>query len=200
MIRYGPVPAFSITLFLLLAQGASGQRLSAITGQILDPSGARVPEAAVSIVHQDTGFRRAVNSDPGGEYTIGSLHPGVYKITVRKEGFRTMIRFGVRVDPAQAARVDFSLAVGSTQEVITVEGTAVQTRTDDASVGGRVERSDAERLPLNGGGLSSLLELIPGVLTTPATRGEPGQFSAGGQRPNTNYFTVDGASANSGVI
>jgi hypothetical protein len=44
-----------------------------------------------------------------------------------------------------------------------------------------------------------LLELSPGTNVTPATRGEAGQFTANGQRPNANYFTVDGASANTGV-
>jgi len=44
-----------------------------------------------------------------------------------------------------------------------------------------------------------LLELSPGTNVTPATRGESGQFSANGQRPNANYFIVDGASANTGV-
>ena len=41
--------------------------------------------------------------------------------------------------------------------------------------------------------------LAPGTLVTPATRGEAGQFSVAGQRPNANYFTVDGVSVNSGV-
>lgn len=45
----------------------------------------------------------------------------------------------------------------------------------------------------------SLLELAPGTVVTPATRGEPGQFTSNGQRPNTNYFTVDGVSVNNGV-
>ena len=47
--------------------------------------------------------------------------------------------------------------------------------------------------------LLSLLELAPGTVVTPATRGEAGQFTVNGQRPNTHYFTVDGVSANSGV-
>src|SRR5262249_16249829 len=42
-------------------------------------------------------------------------------------------------------------------------------------------------------------ELAPGTNVTPATRGEAGQFTASGQRPNTNYFTVDGVSANNGI-
>ncbi len=45
----------------------------------------------------------------------------------------------------------------------------------------------------------NVLELAPGLVITPATRGEAGQFTVNGQRPNTHYFTVDGASANSGV-
>ena len=36
-------------------------------------------------------------------------------------------------------------------------------------------------------------------MVTPATRGEAGQFTVNGQRPNTHYFTVDGVSANNGV-
>src|SRR4029077_19439942 len=48
-------------------------------------------------------------------------------------------------------------------------------------------------------GILGLLELSPGTNVTPATRGEAGQFTANGQRPNANYFTVDGASANTGV-
>src|SRR6185295_2593191 len=43
------------------------------------------------------------------------------------------------------------------------------------------------------------LDLIPAVTPTPASGGEPGQFSSAGQRPNTNYFTIDGLSANTAV-
>jgi len=54
-------------------------------------------------------------------------------------------------------------------------------------------------LPVSGRGMVGLLELAPGVLITPATAGEAGQFSTNGQRANTNYFTLDGVSANTGV-
>ena len=125
--------------------------------------------------------------------------PGVYKITVRKDGFRTLIRFGVKLSPSQPARADFKLVVGSVQETITVEGSTPLLHGEDASVGTLVGRDEIERLPLNGRGLLGLLELAPGVVVTPATRGESGQFSAAGQRPNANFFSVDGVSANSGV-
>jgi hypothetical protein len=184
---------------MALAFPLLAQQNSFISGLILDASEARVPAAAVSILNEDTGFRRNTESQPDGAYIVASLEPGIYKITVRKEGFRTMIRFGVRLDAFQPARANFTLAVGSMQEVISVEGTSSPINTDDASVGTRVSREEAERLPLNGGSLFSLIELTPGTTVTPATRGESGQFTADGQRPNTHYFMVDGASANTGV-
>ena len=118
---------------------------------------------------------------------------------MRKDGFRTMIRFNVKVANLEAAQVDFTLSVGAVQETITVEGTAPLTGQEDAAIGVRVFREEIQRLPLNGRGVLGLLELSPGTNVTPATRGEAGQFTANGQRPNANYFTVDGASANTGV-
>ena len=97
------------------------------------------------------------------------------------------------------ARVDFKLVVGSLQETITVEGSPTLLNSDDAAVGTVVGADQIERLPVNGGALLGLLELTPGLIVTPATRGEAGQFTVDGQRPNTHYFTVDGVSVNSGV-
>jgi hypothetical protein len=170
-----------------------------VSGVILDPSGASVPGAIVTVVNEDSGLRRVTESQSDGGYAVSSLQPGVYKITVRKLGFRTMIRFGVKLSEAQPARADFKLVVGSLQETVTVEGAAPLIQHEDASVGTLVARDEIENLPLNGGGLLTLLELAPGTVVTPATHGEAGQFTVNGQRPNTHYFTVDGVSANSGV-
>jgi hypothetical protein len=190
----------SVTLALfLLALPLAAQQYTHLSGLILDSSEAGVPGSMVAVVNEDTGFRRIAWSRPDGGYTVSSLEPGVYKITVRKAGFRTVIRFGVKLDVSQPARLDFRLAIGSMQEAITVDGAPALLNSEDGSVGTLVGRDEIENLPLNGRGLISLLELAPGTVLTPATRGESGQFSANGQRPNTHYFTVDGVSANTGV-
>lgn len=170
-----------------------------ISGIIVDASASSVPDAMVSVVNEDTGFHHAALSKPDGSYFLPALQPGIYKITVRKIGFRTMVRFGIHVNETRPARVDFKLVVGSLQETVTVEGSPQLLNTEDAAVGTVVGPGQIERLPLNGGPLLGLLELTPGLLVTPATRGEAGQFTVDGQRPNTNYFLVDGVSANSGV-
>src|SRR3954466_2736791 len=187
-----------LALLLLFAFAAAAQRVD-LLGRVLDTSEGGIGQADVTVINEDSGFRRTTQSDPGGMYTVGSLQPGTYKITVRREGFRTLMRFGVRLSPSGATRADFILPVGSIEETITVYGAAPLIGHDDASTGTRVERGDFETLPLNGRGLLTLLELAPGTNVIPATRGDAGQFTATGQRPNTNYFTVDGVSANNGV-
>src|SRR5438270_12634943 len=187
-----------LALLLLCAFAAAAQRVD-LYGRVLDTSEGGIGQADVTAVNADSGFRRMTQSDPGGMYAVGSLQAGTYKVTVRREGFRTLMRFGVRLSPSGATRADFILPVGSIEETITVYGTAPLIGHDDASTGTRVERGDFETLPLNGRGLLTLLELAPGTNVVPATRGDAGQFTATGQRPNTNYFTVDGVSANTGV-
>ncbi|MBZ5593961.1 MAG: TonB-dependent receptor [Acidobacteriia bacterium] len=170
-----------------------------LSGVICDPSTAAVAGAAVTVVNQDTGFRRLTSSQSDGSYAVVSLEPGLYKITVRHPGFHTLIRLGVRVDATQPARVDFNLPLGRMQESITVEDAPSVPLSEDTAVGTLITPQQIEHIASNGRSLTSLLEFTPGTIITPATRGEPGQFTSGGQRPNANYFSVDGVSANTGV-
>jgi len=184
---------------LMAGQPVAAQRYAGLAGHVLDTSGGGIAGAVVTVTNQDTGFRRVAESETGGAYAVSPLEAGTYKITVRKEGFRTLVRFGMLLGDAQAGAADFVLPVGSILETVTVEGTPAPLDREDAASETGFEHDEIARLPLNGGGLLQLLDAVPGTNVTPATRGEAGQFTTGGQRPNTNYFTVDGVSANDGV-
>ena len=186
-------------LLILFSSLARAETYSRVSGIIIDPSAASVPGAIVTVVSEESGFRRMTMSEADGHYAVSPLQPGIYKITVRRAGFRTMIRFGVKLSESQPARADFKLVVGSVQETITVEGSATPMGSPDEAAGTLIGRDEIDRLPFSGRGALSLIELAPTVIVTPATRGEAGQFTSAGQRPNTNQFTVDGISANSGV-
>ena len=185
--------------FFLGAGLAHGQSHAHLAGMIHDPTDAAVPEASVTVVNQETGFHRLVMSRSDGTYSVVSLEPGIYKITVRHPGFRTLIRLGVRVDALQPVRVDFNLPLGSMQESITVQDSPSVPLSEGTAAGTLLTADEMDHIPSNGGGLTRLLEFAPGTIITPATRGEPGQFTTGGQRPNANYFAVDGVSGNTGV-
>jgi hypothetical protein len=188
----------ALALLVVSVVTATAQRYVDLYGRILDVTEGGIAQAAVTVVNEETGFRRLAQSDPTGRYAVGSLQPGSYKVTARKEGFRTLQRFGVKL-AVSATRVDFVLPVGSVEETITVFGTAPLVSHDDGSAGTNLDRGEFERLPLNGRGLLTLLEMTPGTTVIPATRGDAGQFTASGQRANANYFTVDGVSANTGI-
>src|SRR5258708_16735737 len=105
----------------------------------------------ITVVNEDTGLRRVTQSQSDGGYSVSSLQPGVYKITVRKPGFRTMIRFGVKLTEAQPARADFKLVVGSLQETVTVQGSAALLTSEEISVNTVVNRDEIEHWPLTAG-------------------------------------------------
>jgi hypothetical protein len=191
MLRYGVI--------LIATLALAAEERAQVRGVVRDSSDAVLLEASITAVNEDTGIRRSTRSDANGEYVIAALPAGVYKITVRRPGFQTIARLNVRLDPAQNAEIDFSMQVGVMREVVTIEGTASLISAADASVGAIADRQLMDGLPLNGRGVISIVSLAPGVVTTPATLGEAGQFSANGQRPNANYFSVDGVSANTGV-
>ena len=89
-----------------------------------------------------------------------------------------------KIDPAQVG------------EVITIS--EVSLSGDSATVATVVDRQFVENQPLNGRSFQTLVELSPGVVVTPSNLVTPGQFSVNGQRAGSNYFTVDGVSANFG--
>src|ERR1700722_16259728 len=165
----------------------SAQQWCSLSGLILDSSAGTVPDAMVSVINEDTGFRRSMQSHTDGVYAVASLQPGTYKVIVRKDGFHTVVRFGVKLDASQSARLDFQLVVGSVQETITVKGEVAWLDRGDASVGILITGDGAEIWPQRGPGRLSLFEFPPGAGATPATRGESGQFTVDGQRPNAHY-------------
>ncbi|HYO80287.1 MAG TPA: carboxypeptidase regulatory-like domain-containing protein [Bryobacteraceae bacterium] len=179
---------------LALAQ-TSGQ----IVGLVTDASSGVIAGATLTVTNNDTGMRRVARTGDSGVYTVSALRPGQYKVSIRKEGFQTTTRLGVRVTSGEAARVDFRLGVGAITESVTVWGDHDDLQRDSAAITSLLGADTIERLPLNGYTVQNLLDLSPGVLATPATAGDAGQFSANGQRPSSNYFTVDGVSANTGI-
>ena len=67
------VPA--LLTFLILGAPAAAQRSAYVSGRVVDPSGAAVPEASITVVNQDSGFRRSASTSTEGSYVVGSLEP-----------------------------------------------------------------------------------------------------------------------------
>jgi hypothetical protein len=179
-----------------LCRGAAGS----LEGTVRDSSLAVVPNALLSGIQEETGFRFSIESDSRGEYAL-ALPEGHYNIIVRRFGFRTVAQMGVEVAAGAKVRIDFRLEPGSLFEAVTVADFADfrMTRALVDSSGAVIRPDELGVLPQNDRTVTGLLMFAPGLLITPANGGEPGQVSSLGARPNTNRYTVDGVSANNAV-
>lgn len=174
-----------------------------LMGRVLDPGKATVPGASVEATNVDTNVSYKGTTDSEGRFTIPDLPPGNYRISVAKPGFKSLVKPDVFLHVQDVIALNFDLPLGSVSQVVTVEGGAPLLNTESAAVGTVVDRQFVENIPLNGRSLQPLITLTPGVVLVPSpgTGGSNhGQFSVNGQRANSNYFTVDGLSANVGNI
>src|SRR5882762_7845364 len=94
--------------------------LAAVTGLVTDPNGRSVPGVTVVIVNLATNVGvRAVTNDQG-IYRVPSLQPGIYRMTLDKDGFKSIVKSGVELHVQDVASINFELQIGSVNETVTV--------------------------------------------------------------------------------
>jgi hypothetical protein len=191
--------SLSIAMMLIgPAANMMGQTASAtLTGVVVDPTGAAVADADISVINLDNGFARTLRSGGDGTFSVPDLPPGSYRVEVRHSGFApASVPAALHIDDRLSLKVP--MTVGRVEDEITVIDAAPLVQNDPA-IGTLITRQFVENQPLNGRSFQSLVELSPGVVLTPTNVTQSGQFSVNGQRADTNYFTIDGVSANFGV-
>jgi Carboxypeptidase regulatory-like domain/TonB dependent receptor len=200
-VRVGKFSVVALLLIVLaLAPGSSAQSESAsLSGTIVDRSGGLIPDAEVTVVNVDTNVTFEAKTNDAGVYSFSFLKPGHYRILVAKQGFKQIDLRDVTLNVQDSVNRNFTLEVGGTSETIVVNASDVNINTTDATVSTVVDRNFAENLPMNGRSFQTLIQLTPGVVLTASNPSDNGQFSVNGQRAASNYWTVDGVSANIGV-
>jgi Carboxypeptidase regulatory-like domain len=173
--------------------------LAAVTGLVTDPGGRSVPGVTILVTNLSTNITSKAVTNDQGIYRVPSLQPGIYRMTVGKEGFKSIVKSGIELHVQDVASINFELQIGSVNETVTVEAGGLVINTTDATVSTVVDRQFAENLPMNGRSFQTLIQLTPGVVLTTSTQFDAGQFSVNGQRAAANYWTVDGVGANIGI-
>jgi hypothetical protein len=184
-----------------------GQSTNAsLTGIVDNSSKAVIVGAQIAAINTETGVKITATSNGEGQYTISSLSPGTYRIEVDKEGYRGIIEAGLVLHVQDIAQINFHMAVGSMSETVTVNASGQQINTIDGSVSTVIDRDFVENMPLNGRSFQDLLTLSPGVAQVANSYGTgygvgySGDIVVNGQRTESNYYTVDGVSANTGAM
>src|SRR5580692_3781286 len=204
-----PVRVFSLAVlaFGLLLMGvrafAAGPNSANLTVTIVDKSQAYVPEASSVLVNLATGLKQESRSNKNGMSSFPFLSPGKYRLLVHKDGFANVAVDDILLNVGDDKTLELTLEIGTTSQIISVAADQLTINTTDASVSTVIDRKFVENIPLNGRSFQSLILLSPGTVTNTPQRasnlGAEGEFSVNGQRTESNYYTVDGVSANSGA-
>lgn len=193
--------ALPLVLLILCATiSANAQSTNAtISGVVVDSSGKVIPDADIEILNEATGVHYSGKTNGAGVYTVSILPPGQYRVQVSKAAFKTIIKPGIILNVQSALALNFTLPVGAASETVTVESGSSLLNTTDASVSTVIDSKFVQKIPLNGRSFQDLISMTPGTVTQSPQAGVGsgfGDFSVNGQRTESNYYTVDGVSAN----
>jgi hypothetical protein len=203
LFSFFPRVLLMILFFMLLppvrGQGTAGT----LVGTVVDPSGAAIPKAAVTITNIGTNESRATTTGPQGQYSVPLLPPGTYRVAVEAPGFTKFVSTGTMLQVDQTARVDATLRLGQSTQVVSVTGKEPILQADSSSLGGVIDQRNVSTLPLNQRNFVSFTYLVPGVQlpsegSIDSTQGLA--LSVNGARETANNFLIDGIDDNDLVI
>jgi hypothetical protein len=190
-------------IFVLAVCGsamAQSSATGAIAARILDPSGARVPGAAVTLASETTGASRIVPPKPDGIYRATLLPPGDYSLQVDSSGFEPVHLRSIRVVVTETTVVDITLHIGTTATRVNVTAVPQLVQTENSALGWVTDGNEITALPLANRNFTQILALSPGVLVEVPDAGALGRnnqnVAANGAKTTDNNFQFNGIDAN----
>jgi Carboxypeptidase regulatory-like domain/TonB dependent receptor len=196
---------WAVCSFFVLSSVALAQRdLGTITGTVTDPQGAAVPNAKVTIVQEGTGVSIPTQTNDSGLYSLPTLRPGTYSVSVEAPGFQKAEQKGIVVNPGAPTAVNITMQVGNVNQTVEVTAAAPLLQTQSPQMGTNLNATQITELPLGGQRTFTFLaRMTPGVLPPEegARDATGGGFSAGGVRSTgENNFLLNGIDNNVNVI
>ena len=198
------ITALFVITFIVGTTAGYAQSTATLSGSVTDPSGAVVPRAQVTVRDLTTGVDRVATSDSEGNYTIPSLQPGDYSVSVQATGFATYKLASITLQVDQSVTADVKLGLASTGEIVQVEGAAPIIDAKTMTVGQVIDQRTVQQIPLNGRHFLDLTNLTPGTVVPPvvgnltsASRGlGANSFDTAGQREDSVNFMINGINLN----
>src|SRR5713226_4547742 len=138
---------------------------SALNGTVTDPSGAVIQGVVVTAISEATGLRRETTTSGAGNYEIPALLVGRYQLKFTNAGFKPLLMDDIELTVGQARTVDARLQLGSLNDVIVeVKASAELLNQNSAEVGGVIEATQINEIPLSGRNWATLMTLAPGAI------------------------------------
>jgi len=159
-----------------------------ISGNVVDSTGAAIPEASVKAQNNATGLTRETLATATGDFTLADLPLGIYTVTVSKQGFQTTVVKDAEVAVSRVTNIPVKLGVAQQASMIEVAATAATLETTSTALANVIGPQMVDDMPLNGRDFRQMLKMAPGV--------NPTNNSVNGMRTSGNNYQIDGADNN----
>jgi len=184
--------SISIAALFLMAVSLFGQadaNKGQISGTVLDPKGAVVPNAKIKIQNTTTSVVRELTSGTEGQFRAVLLDPGTYNVTIDASGFAPYIFQGVVLSVGSAVNLPATLQLGTTTQTVEVTASALSELPAPTTI---INSTEIEDLPINGRRFTDFAALTPTVQIDQIR----GSISFAGQRGINGNVMVDGTDYN----
>jgi hypothetical protein len=174
---------------IAIAQTTFGE----IRGRVLDPTGAAIPNAKVTVTNTATNIAKKTVSDESGAYEVGYLQPGTYSVAAEGVGLKGFVAENVILNANAIVLVDAKLQLGEVSSTVTVSAGAQVISPESAQFADTKNQDQYLETPMNDRGgwdsyVFSFMSLVPGVQPV----GAYWIFTFAGTPPIAENFTVDG--------
>ncbi|MEP6743519.1 MAG: carboxypeptidase regulatory-like domain-containing protein [bacterium] len=175
-----------------------------LSGRVLDPNGAVIPSATVTVMQKAIGIKRETVTNDEGVFVVPNLAASEYEVRTQAKGFADNLVTAVILQVGQHLTLDINLQIGAIMGSLgDLYGYNPLVDTTTSVVDGVIDQHIIESLPLNGRNFLELALLIPG--NSPAPNFDPTKtntivISSAGQLGRGGNVTVDGADDNDDVV
>lgn len=170
-----------------------------IYGSVVDPQGAAIPGAKVTLTHLERNQDREATTNEAGQYVFPLIPIGNYRLRAQNPGFKVFEQTGILLQVNDNLKIDVPLEIGDITTRVQVEAAGATVETSSATIRNVVDGKRVLELPLNGRNVLELGLLVPGVINagraltgSAKSPADMQQFSINGSRQDTTKFTLDG--------
>jgi Carboxypeptidase regulatory-like domain len=162
------VAVAAVAVFLFMVCGTAPNSVAqvlyaSLTGRVIDPSGAPIPNAKVEALNVGTGVPQQATTDSRGMYLFTHLQPGTYRVTTSAPSFQTVIQQNVQLNSNTEQRVDVQLQLAKVNQTVTVNAPPVSLQTQRTDVRSLLSSTQVSDLPLGQDrNFETLYRLVPG--------------------------------------
>ena len=144
-----------------------GATMASLSGTVVDPTHAVIPNSAVTLTNDATGVVRTAKTNGSGDFVFVDLPSGNFTLSAKAEGFKALKEAGIHLDPGDSRSLhEVVLQLGDATQTVTVHTASESITLDSGTSSTLISSEDIKHLSVEGRDVTELLKILPGFAIT----------------------------------